>query len=547
MILLTLFLVGELCHTSGFIDIPTAPQYDKSGMLGVGLAFSMPFSQEDPDPTDLTEPDPMDFTATLKYGFAGRGEVALSMYTPSTFALSIGYLLVREGSAPAIFMGIDDISYKPYLSTISNEEEGGFIEERNYAVVNGGRAPELLSAYIGMQKSFSVFNVVLGFGRGRFVGYAPRSIIFNTDQFVLGDDYKTEDHSSWAFAVFFGGSIRLPMGLEFIAEIDGRDGNAGIKYHHKYFNIALAVAKAEHFWSPAPYSPRFTAGLEVNNRFMTEGPRIGSIECVVRDVTSKEHMANYFVDIKEVNKRYRAKGSTFGLSLPVGNYTITVSMVNYEDYIAKISVKPGVKSKLIFNLKKTQEALMREAVWAEKQNKIRTFFEQGKIYYTEGKINDAATAFQNCLALDPDHSEAKNFLTMIEPRRQELIRVYSAEARSRTAAKSYTQAIASWQKVLELDPNNSAAKTGIANIRNQIAAAKKPTTPTKPTTPSKPTLSNAQVEALYNKGVSYFTSENYEAALRTFNQVLAARPNHSGAKDYKKRTQARLKILKGGG
>jgi hypothetical protein len=52
---------------------------------------------------------------------------------------------------------------------------------------------------------------------------------------------------------------------------------------------------------------------------------------------------------------------------------------------------------------------------------------------------------------------------------------------------------------------------------------------------------------LYKKGVTNFTAEKYSDALKIFNQVLAYNPNHTGAKDYKKRTEARLKVLRGGG
>jgi hypothetical protein len=547
MLLISLFLIGELCHTSGFIDIPTAPAYDIPGMLGGGVSFSIPFSNDDPVPNDLNEPDPMDFTFTFHYGFAGRGEISLSMYTPSVYALSVAYLLKPEkGNSPAFFVGIDDISYSPYLSTIGSGDDVGFIEEKNYYSKNGGRPAELMSAYIGMQKTFSAAKLVMGLGRGRFVGYAPRSHIFNTDIFVLGEDYKTEEHSAWAFGLFMGGSLTFGP-VELIVEMDGRDGNAGIKYNHPYFTFTTAITKCEHFWSPKPYSPRFTAGLETSNRPMLQAPRVGSIECVVRDVTTKQMQTGYVVDLKEMNKRYKAKGGTFAMSLPAGNYTITISKANYHDYIAKITVKPGVKSKLIFNLKKTEEAMRKDVAYLEKQKNIKAYFEQGKIYYSEGNLVEAQKSFNNVLSLDPDHKEARDYLSKIEPRRQELVAVYSAEARSREQAKDLTRALEYWQKVLALDPNNSDARQGIARVEQQIASAKKPTQPTKPTKPTQPQATAAQIETLYKKGVSYFTSEKYDEALKVFKQVLALNPNHAGAKDYRKRTEARLKVLKGGG
>ena len=71
--------------------------------------------------------------------------------------------------------------------------------------------------------------------------------------------------------------------------------------------------------------------------------------------------------------------------------------------------------------------------------------------------------------------------------------------------------------------------------------------PQKIAKPKQPVATKAQIEALYKKGVSQYIAEKYDAALKTFKQVLALNPNHAGAKDYRKRTAARIKVLKGGG
>ena len=151
------------------------------------------------------------------------------------------------------------------------------------------------------------------------------------------------------------------------------------------------------------------------------------------------------------------------------------------------------------------------------------------------------------LSLNPDHQQAKEYLVIIEPRRAELISVYTSEARSRTRAKDLAKAIEYWQKVFDLDPNNTDAKAGIASLQKQIAAAKKPTKPKKPAKPKEPVITKAQIQALYKNGVSNFTAEKYNEALKIFKQIIAYDPNHKGAKDYKKRTEARIRVLKGGG
>jgi len=197
-----------------------------------------------------------------------------------------------------------------------------------------------------------------------------------------------------------------------------------------------------------------------------------------------------------------------------------------------------------------QEALQREAALKEKDKNIRNYFEQGKIYYSEGNLDNARVSFQMVLSLDPNHEGAKEYITRLEARRLELIRVYTAEAKSREQAKDYTKALENWKKVLDLDPQNQEARAAIVRVQEAIAAATKPTKPTKPAKPSKPaqpTATAEDIEKLYKKGVTFFTGEKYDQALKVFKQVLALNPNHKGAKDYKKRTEARLRVLKGGG
>jgi tetratricopeptide (TPR) repeat protein len=385
-------------------------------------------------------------------------------------------------------------------------------------------------------------NFVIGIGRGRFVGYGDRSHYFNTDIFILGSDFKRPEHSAWAVGMFFGGSLKFAGGLELVAEMDGRDANIGMKYRHQYFTTTLAIAKFEQmpWWNSPPYSPRIALSVEADNHASLAAPKVGKIECIAQDFTTKQLLPNSIVDIKEINKRYKALSGTFSVSLPAANYTITVSRPGYIDYIAKIIVKPGVKSKLIFNLKKTEEALKKEA----SLQAMQTYIQQGKIYFSEGNLSMAKESFTKALAIDPNNTEAKNYLVNIENRRNELIASYANEAKQKEKAKDITKAIQFWQKVLELDPTNVEAKTAIADLQKKKQPEKKPVTETKPPVAKKAT--KEEIDALYNKGVSYFTAEKYDEALKVFNQVIALDPAHKGAKDYKKRTEARIKALKGG-
>ena len=543
-----LLLIGQLYGSTGLINTPSANFYEIPGMWGGGFSYSFPLFKDDTDPNAILQPEPADFNAVLRYGFAGRGELSLHMYTPNTFALGIAYLIKKPGRGPAFFCGIDNITYSKHVSLLGRGDTVGFLEEQGYVITGGGRPPELFSAYIAMQQTFGkVFNIVLGLGRGRFVGYGDRSHIFNTDFFVLGDDYKTEEHSSWVFGLFFGASLRFPFGLELMAEMDGRDAGIGLRYHNKYVTPTLAITKVEQFGDRRPFSPRISLGIEATNRFIFDKPKLGTIEVVVQDVSSQELLANAVVEVTEIDKRYFASGGTFSVSLEAGNYTMIVSKPDYVDYIAKVNVKPDVRSKLVFNLHKTEQALRLEAATREKENSIRTHLEQGRMYLSENNLTQAKAAFETVLALDPKNQEALQSLGTVETRRVQLIDYYTSEAKKSGQAREYTRAIELWQEVLALDPENTIAKDAIANLEKQQAPVSKPPAQAqKPAEPAKPHVSQAEIEVLYKKGVSLFADDKYDEALAIFKRVLALDPNHTGAKEYKRRTEARIRILEGG-
>jgi len=549
MMIFTLVLFLQLNKTSSYVNVPTVPEYDMAGIWGGGLVFSMPMFTNDPNPNDSVYPDNNAFNMVFRYGF-GKGEVSLSMFSPNTYSLSGKYLFKKaDGNKPAFYVGIDNISYNPYLSSVGMGKQAGSVEEKGYGQQASGRIPELFSLYVAMQETFKPVDFVIGLGRGEYVGNSWRSHYFNTDLFILGDDYATRKPSAWVVGLFLGGSVKIPGGVALMVEMSGRDAAIGIKQTNKFFTATFAINKVEYFGSFRPYSPRLTFGVEANNRLIREGTKYGTLECVIQDMTTKELMPNSVVDIKEMNKRYRSTGGTFNLGVPVGNYTVTISKPDYVDYVAKISIKTGIKTKLVFNLMKTEEAMRREAAAVEREKSIKNALQQGTIYFTEGNLAESKKSFDLVISLDPENAEAKDYLAKIETRRAELITAYATEARTRAQAKDYTKAIEFWQKVLKLDANNAEAKVAVADLQKQLKIVKPTTKPITPTTKppvavKKPT--KEEVEALYNKGINYFTAEKYDDALKAFNQVLALDPGHSGAKNYKKRTEARIKALKGG-
>lgn len=126
----------------------------------------------------------------------------------------------------------------------------------------------------------------------------------------------------------------------------------------------------------------------------------------------------------------------------------------------------------------------------------------------------------------------------------ELVQTYTKAAKSYTAAGKYTDALASWQNVLKLKPDSKEAKQAIADLnKKMIPPTKKEVKPVKKEVKPEKKLTREEIEKLFEKGTIYFIAERYDKALALFNQVLKHDPKHTGARDYKKRTEVRMKLL----
>lgn len=115
--------------------------------------------------------------------------------------------------------------------------------------------------------------------------------------------------------------------------------------------------------------------------------------------------------------------------------------------------------------RKTQIAQsIKEAVEA----KIR----QGRVYFENQQYAKAEEEFRAALVLNPGNKEAKEYLESIAAKRKEAGRkeiddlyLKGVEAYTR---EDYKQAIALWQRVLELDPNHAQARRNIERAQEKL-------------------------------------------------------------------------------
>jgi outer membrane protein OmpA-like peptidoglycan-associated protein len=221
-----------------YIDIPSA---DFNQGLYFNVSSSYPIRS-----IDDVKFDP-NFGIDFSYNEFG---MALKWYDGTDFALDLCYRLLEEnGHYPAVAVGISEIAIEKYVSPAGF---GKVFNDENYL----DRPPEVASVYVVATKEINEnFDITGGIGRGKFVGYGPRSHHLNIDAFF------DETHGNWAFGLFGGIKVSIPDGIAFIAEVDGRDLNLGVEYQNESVKGILAVNKLEQFVSEYELSPRVSLSL----------------------------------------------------------------------------------------------------------------------------------------------------------------------------------------------------------------------------------------------------------------------------------------------
>lgn len=102
--------------------------------------------------------------------------------------------------------------------------------------------------------------------------------------------------------------------------------------------------------------------------------------------------------------------------------------------------------------------------------------------------------------------------------------------------QDYEQALTAWQKALRLDPDNRIVKDYIQNVQAQIQADRaQPDAPVADDKPSKEALMEA-----YNKGLAAYESQNYPAAMEQWRFILEHHPNHKETLQCLEKTQAAM-------
>ncbi|MBN1352497.1 tetratricopeptide repeat protein [candidate division KSB1 bacterium] len=147
-------------------------------------------------------------------------------------------------------------------------------------------------------------------------------------------------------------------------------------------------------------------------------------------------------------------------------------------------------------------------------------YEMGMSYLNNERWDQALQQFDAILAINPNEPRA------LEKRRETYRNIGATDLMEKGRRYfdngQFLDAMNVFQQVLEVQPENADAVNYITLCQASL---------------------NKQVEEHFNRGMAYYTEENYSAALNEWHKVLKINPRHADTREYINRAKERLNAL----
>jgi hypothetical protein len=205
----------------------------------------------------------------------------MSVFTQRLTVLEFkGRLNNETPRMPVFAIGSKGIHPDKWLSPVGTGRGIGWEDDQTYG---GKRNTEQYSFFLVATKDLGPYGkYTVGIGRGEFVGYGPRSHLFNSDILSAG-------HNNNAIGLIWGAEILLFSPVIGVFEFDGRNFNIGTKIMTHMFQIGIGAIKLEHrLGGCEALYPRFGVGLTINYSLIKRWLRqpTGELNVVVTDRNS---------------------------------------------------------------------------------------------------------------------------------------------------------------------------------------------------------------------------------------------------------------------
>jgi tetratricopeptide (TPR) repeat protein len=129
----------------------------------------------------------------------------------------------------------------------------------------------------------------------------------------------------------------------------------------------------------------------------------------------------------------------------------------------------------ITRIKAQMDGMSRDYREASRKLEVIDLYERGLVAMSEGRYEDAISLGEQVLRIEPEHAEAKELINRARRRmkplsdeEKEQIRTMYIEGMRYFTQKDYQNAIATWFKILEIDPDNESIRENIEEAKQRL-------------------------------------------------------------------------------
>lgn len=472
---------------------------------------------------------PFSYNMAVSYGILDMMDITVNMYTIKDFALHFQYNIMKESEAlPALSAGVRNITYRKYI------DEGGGGSDPSatgyYDYSWNERAADMLSVYLIASKDFgSAGKFSVGIGRGEFVGYS-RGRFLSTAAF-FNETQLTDGITTDLMFGFFGG-VEVPIidNLSFLADVDGRDVNAGLRFHNDVLSVDAALTHAELFTSNDPNQrPRIDASVNYIFNLQSEKPQHGYLVVNILDNSSGKNISG-LIDFENIDAGpYKLSSGRVKMKLKPGKYKIKVDADNYKWQKRVFSVSGNATTELNVRLQKKDDKK------AKAREEAIALVKDARDDLNEGNIKSALDKLTEARDILPDDPTILAYYRKAIKERNDAIAKHRENAIAYENKDWYKSARNEWNAILVLDRNNAEAKRKYSEMQAKIDAANKPAPKPQPKPQPK-----KNPDELYDEGYQHFLNGEYAEAVKKFEEVLELEPGNRKAERYLKKAKSRM-------
>jgi hypothetical protein len=251
----------------------------------------------------------------------------------------------------------------------------------------------------------------------------------------------------------------------------------------------------------------------------------------IRDSVSQAPIPVVRVTVEQFKQTLVTRKSAFYLPLKAGTYGLVLESDGYETLKRTVDVSAQNFEFTLDMVSSADRQKIKEndSILFHCLDVVKSALQAGDLILAEMNLSAVKSYAQNRMAV------YDSVRALYENAKKNWTDSLFYLARENEELKKFTEARYYYNRLLMDDSLLVEARAGIRRVDSLSTAAAQPKEVKK--------LTPEEIEKLFLDGRAKFTADDYAGAKKIFQKILASDSNHEKAKDYLRRTEARLKAL----